>query len=169
MSEHQRETPFGGQVILYDDSDEHRKLEKSIAQVQHDECCVQRVAWLMAMFLILALAGVAYGAILQQYSLYNGSALVFMVLCEVILVSLICLMAFAGLLTVYRRKLKRLREAQQLGTRRQESHLDKPDITTPPGSYRGSDDRECVQGAAEGSGYHGRLDSPSWLSNRLCG
>ena len=126
-------------VILYDDSDERRKPEKSIAQVQPHKRFVQRFASVMALFTVLAIVGV------------GG------------------MVAFAGLLMGYPKKLKRLQDARQLVTRRQESHLGKPDITTLPGSYRGSDDRESFQGAAEVSGYHGSLDSPSWLSNRLCG
>lgn len=150
MSEHQRETAFLRRVILYDDSDEHRNLEKSIAQVQHDERCVHRMAWVMALFLMLALAGLAYGAILHKNFPYNGPDLVFKVLCEVILASLICLMAFAGLLTVYRRKLNRLRdECRQLITRLLESHLGKPHIPALPGSQRGPDNREAFQGGAE--------------------
>ena len=79
------------------------------------------------------------------------------------------MVAFAGLLMGYRKKLKRLQDGRQLVTRRQESHLAKPDTTTLPGNYRGSDDLESSQGAAEVSGYHGSSDAPSWLSNRLCG
>ena len=85
------------------------------------------------------------------------------------LVPLVFFGAFAGLLMGYPKKLKRLQNARQLVTRRQESHLGKPDITTLPGNYRGSDDHESFQGAAEASSYHGSLDAPSWRSNRLCG
>ena len=80
------------------------------------------------------------------------------------------MVVFAGLLMGYpTKKLKRLRDARQLVTRRQESHLGKPDITTLPGNYRESDNHESFQGAAEVSGYHESLDAPSWLSSRLCG
>ena len=44
MSEHQTETAFLRHILLYDDGDERRKLEESIAQVQPDMRCVQRVA-----------------------------------------------------------------------------------------------------------------------------
>ena len=139
MSEHQIETAFPRRIILNDDSDECRRLKKSVARVQPGGRFVERCASVMALFLAPALVGVG------------------------------AMVALAGHLMAYRKKLKRLREARQLVTRRQESHLGKPDITTSPGSYRGSDDRESCKGAAEGSGYHGGLDSPSWFSNKLCG
>ena len=109
MSEQQVETAFSRHIILHDDSDECRRLKKSFAQVQPGGRFVERFASVMALFLALALVGVG------------------------------AMVAFAGLFMGYRKKLKRLREAHQLVTRRQESHLGKPDITTLPGSYRGSD------------------------------
>jgi hypothetical protein len=139
MSEHQIETAFSRRIILTDNNDECRRRTKSVAQVHPGGRFVERCASVMALFLALALVGVG------------------------------AMVAFAGLLMGYRKKLKQLREAHQLGTRRQEPRLGKPDMTTLPGSYRGSDDRESCKGAAAGSGYHGGLDSPSWLSNKLCG
>ncbi len=139
MGEHQIRTAFSRHIILYDDSDECRGLKKSIAQVRPGERFVERFASVMALFLALAIVGVG------------------------------AMVAFAGLLMGHRKRLKRLRDAHQLVTSRQESHLGKPDTTTLPGSYRGSDDRESFKGATEGSCYHGGLDSRSWLSNRLCG
>src|SRR5437879_8848596 len=43
MSEHQRETAFLRQCILYDDTGERHKLEESITQLQRNELCVRRV------------------------------------------------------------------------------------------------------------------------------
>jgi len=56
MRKLQIETAFLSRVILYDDSGERRKPEKSIAQVQHNECCVQGRAWGMALFGTLLVA-----------------------------------------------------------------------------------------------------------------
>lgn len=139
MSVHQAVTTFLRHGILHDDSHERCKPEKSTARVQPHKRFVQRFASVMAPLIVLAIVGV------------GG------------------MVAFAGLLMGYPKKLKRLQDARQLVSRRQESHLGKPDITTLPGNYRGSDDRESFQGGAEVSGRHGSLDSPSWLSNRLCG
>ena len=170
MSEHERETLLLRHLIRYDDSDDRRKLEKSIAQVQRDERCVKRFASVLALFPLLAIAGAACGAALQKDFPYDGSYPGIRVLCEIGLASLVCLVAFAGLLMGYRKKLNRLREeCRRLVTRLLESCPGKPDLAMLPGSYRGSDGREASQGAAEISGYHGSLDSPSWLSNRICG
>ena len=139
MSQHQNVTTFLRHVILSDDSDERGKPEKNIAQVQLHKRFVQCFASVMALLIALAIVGV------------GG------------------MVAFAGLLMGYPKKLKRLQDARQLVTRPQESHLGKPDNTTLPGDYRGSDDRESFQGTAQVSDYHGSFDSPSWLSNRLCG
>lgn len=118
MSDHQTEMALLKHIVHGGDSDECRKLEKSIAQVQHDRRCVQRLASVTAQIFLLAIAGMAYGVLLQQDFPSNGSELVFAVLCVLILASLICLVTFAGLLTVYFKKLIRLRkEARQLLTR----------------------------------------------------
>ena len=139
MSEHQKVTAFLRHVIFSDDSDARGKPEKRIARVQPYKRFVQWFASVIALFTVLAIVGV------------GG------------------MVAFAGLLMGHPKKLKRLQNARQLVPRRQESQLGKPDITTLPGNYRGSDHHESSQGAAEVSGYHESLDSPSWLSNRLCG
>jgi hypothetical protein len=139
MSEHQKVTTFLRHVILYDDSDEHCKLQKAIAPAQPNGRFVQRFASVIVDFLVVVI--VCVGA----------------------------MAAFAGLLMAHRKNLKRLADAHLLATRRQESHLTTPDIIALPGSYRGSADPESLQGAAESSGLHGGLDSPSWHSNRLCG
>jgi hypothetical protein len=170
MSEHEAETLFLRHSIRSDDSEDRRKLEKSIAQAQRDERCVKRFASVLALFPLVAIAGAACGATLQKGFPYDGSYPGIRVLCEIGLASLICLVAFAGLLMGYRKKLKRLRaECRRLATRLLESYPGKPDIATLPGNSRGSDDHEAFQGAAEVSGYHGSLDSPSWRSNRVCG
>src|SRR5512135_1489506 len=95
------------------------------------------------------------------------------VLCELSLASLICLAALAALaclLMSNRKKLKRFRgESRQLATKLPEPHGGEPHIVTSPRIHRGSDEGEAFQGVAEGSGYSGSLDSPSWHSNRLCG
>jgi hypothetical protein len=150
MSEHQIETAFLRSIISYDNSDETLKLQKSIAQLQHDERCVQRMAWAMVLFLTLGLAGVGYGVVLQENFPYNLDHHVINVFCGFVVASLICLVAFVGLLAVYRRKLNRLRgECRQVVARTLESRLGKPHIPTLAGSHRGVDDRDAFQGAAE--------------------
>ena len=156
MSEHETETAFLRHIILYDDSEERRKLEKSIAQVRRDTHCVQRVASVVALFPLLALAGLAYGALLQENFPYSGSAFVLRVLCVLGLASLICLVGFAGLLTVYLTKLHRLqKEARQLVIKLLESRLGNPHVATLPGRHRVFAGGEAFQEATALSGDAG--------------
>jgi hypothetical protein len=170
MNAHPRETSFLTDIIGYDDSDERAKTEKSIAQVQRDKRCVKRFASVMALFPLLAIAGVGYGTMLQENFPYDGPHPVIRVLCEIGLASVICLAAFAGLLIGYRKKLNRLRDqCPQLDISLPEPPWGEPDIGTLPGSHSGPAAPGASEGAAEVTGYHGSLDSPSWRSNRLCG
>jgi hypothetical protein len=150
MSTHETETAFLRHIILYHDSEERRKLETSIALVQRDQRCVQCVAYVMAPFPLLAIAVVMYGEVLQGGFPYNGFGLGFELLCVLALAALVCLVGFAGLLTVYRLKLDRLRkECLQLVTGLLESHFAKPQVLTLPSSHRVRHDGEAFQGSAE--------------------
>jgi hypothetical protein len=152
MNEHQTETAFLRHIILYAGGERCRQLGKSLEQVRRDTRCVQRVASVTAWLPLLALAGIAYGALLQQNYPYSGSWLVLKVLCVLGLSSLICLVGFVGLLTIYLRKLHRLqKEARQLVIGFLESRLGKPHTATPPGRPRVFDDRRVFQGATEPS------------------
>jgi hypothetical protein len=154
MSEHLSETAFLRHIILYEESDGCRKLEKTLAQVQQDLRCVKRLAAVTLLFPVLAIGGLAYGVILHENFPFNGAELVCTVLCELGLASLLCLAGFVVLLTVYRKKMNRLRkECRQLIIRLLESHWGKPHIATSPSHRRVLDDREAFQGATEVSGY----------------
>ena len=132
MSENQKELAFLTHAILYDGSDERCKLEQSIAQVQRDKHCVQRLTSLVVLLLMLILAGVAYGIIFQENFPYNSSEFAFKLLCEFSLALVICLAVFTSLLGIYSLKLNGLREdCRQLVKRLLESRLGNPH-TYPP-------------------------------------
>src|SRR5271169_2140292 len=127
-----------------------------MAQVRRDTRCVQRVVAITALFPLLAIAGIAYGALLQENFPHNASDLVFRVLCVLGLASLVCLVGFAGLLTVYLRKLHRLqKEARQLVIRLLESRLGNPHVAMVPSSHRVFAGDEAFLGAMELSGGAG--------------
>ena len=70
MSEHQKQTAFLRQCLLYDDTAERHKLEERITQIQRDERVVRRAVLLMALLAALALAGLGYSAVfMADYSL----------------------------------------------------------------------------------------------------
>jgi hypothetical protein len=145
MSEHQRETAFLKEVIVYDGSDERRKLEQSIGQVQRDQRCVKRLFLAIALFLMLTLGGLAYGAILDKSFPYTLPEVAFKGLCEALLASLICLAGLAGLFLVYHAKLNRLREdCRRVIKRLLESRLDKLHIATVPDREPGSNAGEAA-------------------------
>ena len=152
MCEHQNETTLSRHIAPNDGSNERRKLERSIAQVHCDQRCIQRAASVATLFLLLLIAGFAYGTILPGNFLYSLPEVVFNLLCALALASLICLVVFAGILTVYRLKLNRLREDCRLSVKRpQESQLREPHIATLPASQRASDDRAAFHGTAQAS------------------
>jgi hypothetical protein len=154
MSEHHSETAFLRHIILYHGGDECHKLEKSIAQVQQDVRCVKRFAGLMLMLPLLAIAGVVCGVILHKNFPFNGAELVFMALCVLAVASLICLVGFVVLLTVYRTRLNRLRkQARRLVLRLLELHWGSPHSATSLNRHREFDNREASHGATEVGGY----------------
>ena len=140
-------------IIGYEDTDERRELESRIAQVQRDQHCVGRCASLAALCAALAMAGLAYGMILQGNFAHGETRHVFRILCDLGLASLICLVTFEGLLMGYRKKLNRLREeCRQLIARLLKSHLGESHIAALRRSPERSGDGEVLPGTAEVSG-----------------
>ncbi len=139
MTEHQKETAFLRHLILFDHTDEGGQLEKSIAEVQRDECCVKRAAWLMGLLISLSAAGLAYGAVLVEDLPYGNSRLLLKPIIVLGLASLISLVTFAGLLMAYRRKSNLLREqCRGLIKKLLERQLGKPRLATFLGSGTGA-------------------------------
>jgi len=110
MNEHQRQTAFLRHLIALDDTDERRKLDEGIAQVQRDGRCVKRATALMALLTALGAVGLGYGVVLQENFPYGKSRFFLNLLCALGLAAVICLLFFGALLMVYRRKLNGLRE-----------------------------------------------------------
>ena len=114
MSEHQRETAFLRQCLLYDDTAERHKLEEGIAQTQRDERCVRRAVLLMVLLTALAAAGLCYAVVFLEHHPQNMSQFItpfiVRVLCALGVGSLICMLAFGGLRIVYRKELEQRRE-----------------------------------------------------------
>jgi hypothetical protein len=138
MSDHQRETTFLRQLILYDDTAERHNLEARITQLQRNERCVRRALGLMVLLAALATAGLGYCTILgpdypQNISRFMAQ-FVTKVFCALGLGSLICLVSFVGLGVAYRKELdQRREECRRLATKLLESHLGKPRSMPLPG------------------------------------
>ncbi len=144
MSEHQKHTEFLRQCILYADSPGCQELEKGIIQIQRDARCVWRAAWLMAMLVALAAAGVGYGEVLGESFPYDTQSFVVNLICALGVGSMICLVVLAGLGLVYRLRLdQRREECRQLVAKLLELRLGKP-VTTAGRGRR--DDRVANEG-----------------------
>ena len=131
MSEHQKQTAFLRQCLLYDDTAERHKLEESLTQLQRNERCVRRAVWLMALLVALAIAGLFYSAVVPADDPKTMSQLITQfaskVFCALGLGSLICLVSFAGLGVIHRNKLdQRREECRRLAAKLLESRLGKP-------------------------------------------
>ncbi len=131
MTEHQKETAFLRQCILYDDTGERHQLEASITQLERNERCVRRAVYLMTLLVALAMAGLCYSAVClsgyPQDMTQLMAQFISKVFCALGLGSLICLLAFVGLGVVHRNKLdQRRQECRRLATRVMESRLGKP-------------------------------------------
>jgi len=130
MSEHQRETAFLRQCLLYDDTGEGHKLEESITQLQRNERCVRRAVGVMGLLVALAMAGLCYSAVFVAGSSQNVSQFVTpfisKVFCALGLGSLISLAAFVGFWVGLRQQLvRRQKECRRLVTRLMETRLGK--------------------------------------------
>jgi hypothetical protein len=131
MSERQRDTEFLQWCIGYDDTAERHKLEARIAEVQRNETCVRRAAWLMALFTALAMAGLGYVAVfLADYPLRLSqftTELIIRILCAVGGGSLVCMVSFVGMGAHYRSELDQRRaDCRKLATKLLESRLGPP-------------------------------------------
>jgi hypothetical protein len=137
MNDHQRQTEFLRQCILYDDSSESHRLAERMRQLQHNEGCVGRGVWLMFLMGALAFAGLAYLAIFMEDFPQNipgfVTRFITQVFCVMGLTSLICGPAFLGLGLIYRRELAEAREECRLrAAKLLESRLAKPRTTSWP-------------------------------------
>lgn len=137
MNEHQRETAFLRQCLLYHESTECRELEQGIAQILRDERCVRRAMGLMIGLLALALVGLGFVAVLLGDPGQSVRVLLVKLIGTLGLASLISLVGFAGLGVVYRRELNGRREkCRRLAAALLESRLGKPCANPLPAVVR---------------------------------
>lgn len=131
MNDHQRETAFLRQCILYDDTEERHRLEERITQIQRDERIVRRAVWLMALLVALAMSGLGYAAIFMADYPLNVSQLntrfLIKALCALGGGSVICLFVFLGLGAAFRKELDQRRDdCRRLALKVLESRLGQP-------------------------------------------
>ena len=160
MNEHQRETAFLRHCLRYDDSAEHKALDKKITQIQRDERCVQRAMWLMAAMSALALAALGYAAVLIGNLPPGTSQLIGRMIAGLGLAAMICVLVFVGLRVSYRQKLdQRREECRQLVKRFLDSRLGKPVTTQWRESREEGENRETPPVVAEDNGSIAQAES----------
>jgi hypothetical protein len=130
QSEHQRETAFLRQCILYEESNQGRQLDQRIAQIQHDERSLRRATWLAS--LLITLVGLVFGYMaflmedLPNHISQFAAEFIGKTLCALAIGSLISLLAFVLLGMSNRSELNlRREECRQLVTTLLESRLGK--------------------------------------------
>ena len=131
MNEHQKQTEFLRQCLLYADTGERHKLEENITQLLRNERCLRRAVSVMALLVALAIAGIGYSAIFltdnpqsmsQTVTQFGGR-----IFCALGLGSLISLLAFVGLGAANRNQLDQRREdCRRLAAKLLESRLGNP-------------------------------------------
>ena len=164
MSENQKETAFLRQCIRYEESAERRELEDGIIEMQRNERCVRRAAWLMVMLAALVVAGAGYGVLLVDNFPYNVPHFILNTACGLGLASLISLLAFVILGMVYRQELAQRREkCRQLVTKLMESRLGKQVPALLREGRVGDGNRESVSQAA------GDFGSPDQIASIASG
>lgn len=151
MSEHKKEAAFLRRCLRYEESAESQQLEGGLIEIQRDEHCVRRAAWLMAMLVGLVLAFLGYGVVLVDNFPYNVPHLIMNIAYALGLVSLISFLVFLVLGMAYRQELGQRREkCRQLVTKIMESRLGKPGPAAWRENRVGDGNRESLRQAAEG-------------------
>jgi hypothetical protein len=110
MSEHERDTAFLRQCLVYGDGSERRELEEGIAQILRDQRCLRRAMWLMVLLMALVLVGMGYAAVFLGDFLYRLPPTLLKLGGAMGLGALLSLSGVTGLRVVYRHKLNSRRE-----------------------------------------------------------
>src|SRR2546426_11501730 len=106
ISDDRSDIAFLRQCLRYDESAERMRLEEKIKQIQLDECCVLKGVSLMALLIVLAMAGLWCAEDISE----ENFRLVVKVFGALGLGALISLLGFVGLWFCYRQELCRRRE-----------------------------------------------------------
>jgi hypothetical protein len=103
------QTEFLRRRMLDDENPALRKLQEEITRIHRNACCVQRATGLMAALTALAVTGLYYPGFLLENLSDGAPQFVVSFICALGLGSLISLLSFAVLGTVYRKKLDQQR------------------------------------------------------------
>jgi hypothetical protein len=111
MSECEREAEPLRQRVVHEENAGCQELEIEIAQIQRKARCAQRAAGLMALLTALGAAGLVYPAIMLDNFSSHVPKFIINLTYALGVGSLVSLMAFASVASLYRKKLRRRKEA----------------------------------------------------------
>jgi len=111
MREREREGEELPQRFVHEQNASRQELEKEIAQIQRKERCAQRAAGMMALLTALGAAGLVYPAIMLDSLPWYVPKFIINLTYAVGVGSLVSLLAFAALASLYRKKLRQRQEA----------------------------------------------------------
>jgi hypothetical protein len=134
-NQRQKEMSFLRHLMLYDNSDEGRKMDEQIRRTEGNERCVRRAMFVMAILAALALTGLGYSMVLLDDFFQNRFQLAIRLFCALGLASGLSLTAFLVIWFTSRAELDEQREqCRRLVTRIVEARLGKAhDVPSQPG------------------------------------
>ncbi len=110
MSERQKQCDFMKALMLYEDTEERRRLEAKISKAERDEKCVWRVLFLVLVLELISFAGLGYSAVFMPEFFQNTKPLLVKLFCTLGLSAAICLLVFGGYWLWHREVLNGLHE-----------------------------------------------------------
>ena len=110
MSERQKECDFLKALMLYEDTEERRRLDEKISKAERDEKCVWRVLVLVLVLELISFAGLGYSAVFMPEFFHNTKPLLVKLFCTLGLSAAICLLVFGGYWLWHREVLNGLHE-----------------------------------------------------------
>ena len=153
VSEHQKETAFLRRCISFAEGADGRQLEERIVQIQRDERCVRRAAWLMTLLAALMVFVFGYLAVLLEdfpvHMSVFATQFATKTVCALGVGSLISLLTFAGMGIRCRRELNlRREECRRLVTNLLESRLGTLHAPRRNGELKGKEAHALQDGLA---------------------
>ena len=97
-------------LMLYEDTEERRRLEERISKAESDEKCVWRVLFLVLVLELVSFAGLGYSAVFMPEFFQNTKPLLVKLFCTLGLSAAICLLVFGGYWLWHREVLNGLHE-----------------------------------------------------------
>jgi len=131
MNDNERETDFLGHCLLYDDSGEGKELQQRITQVKREERCVRRAMQWLLITALLALSGLCYSMLFMPEHPGTVSPMTRQAINNALsvigLASLICMLVFRVMVSMYRHELaKRREQCRKMALKLLESRLGTP-------------------------------------------